>query len=199
MSSDPRMHILQMIEDGKVSAAEGLRLLEALASEGEGTDPVSGAAARPAAPPDPALNHWRKWWMIPLAFGAVVTVAAGLLMAWAYRAGGLGFGFACAAVPFLFGVLVMGLAATSHRAKWLHVRVKTGETEGAKLIALSFPLPIRATAWFLRTFGHFIPRLRDTGVDELILALAESTSSRHPLYVDVTEGSGGERVQVYIG
>jgi hypothetical protein len=32
-----------------------------------------------------------------------------------------------------------------------------------------------------------------------MVALAETTSAETPLYVDVTEGDSGERVQVYIG
>ena len=75
----------------------------------------------------------------------------------------------------------------------------TGEKEWPRNIALSFPLPIRLTAWFLRTFGPHIPQLKDTGVDELILALGDSASPGNPLLVNVNEGEGGEQVEVYIG
>jgi hypothetical protein len=58
---------------------------------------------------------------------------------------------------------------------------------------------VRLAAWFLRLFSPFIPKLRDTGVDELILALDETTTPDNPFYVEVNEGKDGEKVQVYIG
>ena len=214
--SDERMVVLQMIEDGKITAAEGLRLLNVLSGKGaseseaeptgdsanravpeSGGEPAQPAAEAPQPLPD--MSRWRNWWMAPLGVGLGLVVLGGLLMYWAYTAGGFGFWFACATLPFVFGVAVAALAAASRSTRWLHVRVNTGQDEWPQRIAISFPLPIRVTAWFLRTFGRFIPKLRDTGVDELILALAEGTSPDNPLFVDVHEGEGGERVQVYIG
>jgi hypothetical protein len=193
-----RMQILQMIEDGRVSAAEGLRLLDALGgSAGAG----SAAPEAPAqeAPPAVDLERWRRWWMAPMWAGTGILLLGTLLMYGAYQAGGFGFWFACATLPFTLGVLVMALAGFSQTARWLHIRVNTGQDEWPRNIAISLPLPIGLTAWFLRTFGSRIPKLRETGVDELIMALGEHTSSKAPLYINVDEGQGGERVQVYIG
>ena len=216
-ASDERMHILQMIEDGKITAADGLRLLNALsgarpeaAAEGGGAEPAPEAPpASPASPPAgaepspsvPNMEKWRQWWLIPLWIGLAITVSGGLLMYWTYSAGGFSFWFACATLPFLFGALVAALASASRTSRWIHVRVNRGEAadDGPKNIRISFPLPIRLAAWCLRVFAPFIPKLKDTGVDELILALEESTSPEKPLFVDVHEGEGGERVQVYIG
>jgi len=197
-----RMQILQMIEDGRVSAAEGLRLLDALGRVDEAPaaplEPeAAGPTDRPA--PDEDLNRWRRWWLIPMWVGTGIVLFGALLMFGAYQAGGLGFWFACATLPFAVGVLVMALASFSQTARWLHIRVKTGQQEWPRNIALSFPLPIGLTAWFLRTFGSRIPKLRDTGVDELIMALGEHTSADAPLYIKVDEGADGEKVQVYIG
>jgi hypothetical protein len=213
-ASDERMRILQMIEDGKISAADGLRLLNTLSgakaeAQAEGGGAETGGEARVAPPPPapeaepsppiPEMGKWKTWWLIPLWIGLANTVLGGLLMYWAYTAGGFSFWFVCAALPFFFGVLVMALASASRTARWIHIRVNTGEQEWPRRISLSFPLPIRLTAWFLRVFGQFIPKLQKTGVDELILALEDSTSPENPLFVDVHEGEGGERVQVYIG
>jgi hypothetical protein len=136
-----------------------------------------------------------------MGVGIGVLLLGALLMYAAFQAGGLGFWFACASLPFAVGVLIMAVAAGSRSARWLHVRVRTNPAtnEWPRNIALSFPLPIRLTAWLLRLVGPFIPQLKDHGLDELILALAETTSAEAPLYVDVDEGNGGERVQVYIG
>jgi hypothetical protein len=208
-----RMHILQMIEDGKITAADGLRLLNALSgvtAEGGGAEPrgeALSASAPPAlpkaepSPPMPEMGKWRQWWLIPLWIGLGMTVFGGLLMYWAYSAGGFTFWFFCASLPFMLGVIVAALASASRTARWIHIRVNTGHAsqEWPRKISLSFPLPIRLTAWFLRVFGQFIPDLKKTGVDELIMALEDTTSPENPLFVDVHEGEGGERVQVYIG
>jgi hypothetical protein len=208
-SPSERMRILQMIEDGQVSAADGLKLLDALgadaaaASVDETTPPADSAApARPGQPAaNPDLDYWRRWWIVPMWAGIGVLLVGALLMFAAYQAGGFGFWFVCAALPFAAGVLIMALAAGSRSARWLHVRVRANQSahDWPRNIALSFPLPIRLTAGLLRLVGPFIPALKDHGLDELILALAETTSSEAPLYVDVDEGEGGERVQVYIG
>jgi hypothetical protein len=208
-----RMHILQMIEDGKITAADGLRLLNALSgakAEGGGAEPrgeAPSASAPPPppqaepSPPRPEMGKWRQWWLIPLWIGLGMTVFGGLLMDWAYSAGGFTFWFFCASLPFMLGVIVAALASASRTARWIHIRVNTGHAsqEWPRKISLSFPLPIRLTAWFLRVFGQFIPDLKKTGVDELIMALEDTTSPENPLFVDVHEGEGGERVQVYIG
>jgi hypothetical protein len=145
------------------------------------------------------LERWRRWWIVPMWVGTGIVLLSALLMFAAYQGSGFGFWFGCATLPFLAGVLLMALAGFSQSAKWIHIRVKTGKDEWPRNIAISFPLPIRLTAWALRTFGPRIPQLKRTGVDELVLALAEHTSAETPFYVDVDEGSGGEKVQVYIG
>jgi hypothetical protein len=199
-SETERMHILQMIEDSQISAAEGLRLLDALGAAAAET-PAEPLSAPAQSAPEADLEYWRRWWMLPMGVGIGVLLVGALLMYAAFQAGGLGFWFACASLPFAAGVLIMALAAGSRSARWLHVRVRTNPAanDWPRNIAFSFPLPIRLTAWLLRLAGPFIPQLKDHGLDELVLALAETTSAEAPLYVDVDEGDGGERVQVYIG
>jgi hypothetical protein len=196
-----RMRILQMIEDGKISAAEGLRLLDALGAPPVADAPPdpAGASAAGGAPPDPNLDRWRRWWIVPMWVGTGVVLVSALLMYAAYQGSGFGFWFACATLPFLAGVAVMALAGFSQSARWVHIRVQRSQGDGPRNIAISLPLPIKLTAWALRTFGHRIPQLNQTGVDELVLALAEHTSAKTPFYVDVDGGRDGEHVQVYIG
>jgi hypothetical protein len=194
-----RMRILQMIEDGQISAAEGLRLLDALGGAQAGGAEAAAPAA-PGAPPDPTgLDRWRRWWLVPMWVGSGIVFVSALLMYAAYQGSGFGFWFLCATLPFLAGVAVMALAGFSQSARWVHIRVKSSPAKGGRNIAISLPLPIRLTAWALRTFGHRIPQLNQTGVDELVLALAEHTSAKTPFYVDVAGGRDGEHVQVYIG
>jgi hypothetical protein len=144
-------------------------------------------------------NKWRQWWIIPLWVGVAITVSGGFLMYWAQQSAGIGLWFLCAGVPFLTGVAVMALAWASRSAPWLHLRVQQKPGEHPQRIAFSFPLPIRPTAWFLRNFGGRIPQLKDTSLDEVLLAVGESTSPESPIYIQVDEGDEGEKVEIFIG
>lgn len=241
MSDNERHLILEMIDSGKITAEEGLRLLRTLSDAGdEETEPVdqfpsleADSTASPAftegnashsvqgisaqevlhgeplsedgepAPASPFMpedvEKWRRWWMLPIWVGAALIILAGALMFWAQQTYGLGFWFYCAWLPFLLGLGLMVIAWGSRTARWLHVRVQQGHGEWPRNIAISFPLPIRMTAWFFRLFGGRIPGLRGTSIDELILALDQTTTSDNPLYVKVDEGENGERVEVFIG
>jgi len=222
-----RLQILEMIESGVISAAEGVRLLNALQGRaGEGFAPALDASVEANAPKEPAqpaepevveeapssgtksssapanfapgIKKWRSWWWLPLSIGIGITVISGLLMFLAYQRSGFGFWFACLWFPLLFGVIVISLAAASRTARWLHVRVHQEPGEWPQTIAISLPIPIRFTAWILRIFRPHIPNMDKTSLDEVILAL-EKTSPEQPFYVEVDEGENGEKVEVYIG
>ena len=156
----------------------------------------SAASAPPSLPPSAA--RWRSFWMIPLWIGVGITILGGYWMYSAQINQSVGW-FICASIPFLLGVLVIALAATSRTSPWLHLRVKQKEGERPQNIAFSFPIPVRLTAWGLRTFGHRIKGLQDTSVDEVIMALGTSTSPDNPLYIQVDEGDDEEKVEIYIG
>lgn len=220
MSEEERRQVLEMVQSGKISAEQGLELLKALqeddeaaASPIEKNEPNVFSSSNVAAPTgeedlpprhsqtSPNLGkgakHWRNWWLIPLWIGVGLTVISALLMFIAYQSGGFGFWFACTWFPFLLGVVVMALAATSRTARWLHVRIKQSPGEFPQKIAFSLPIPIRLTGWFFRTFRHTIPGLDSVpNIDEMLKALDEVTSEA-PFYVEVDEGDG-ERVEVYI-
>jgi hypothetical protein len=219
-----RIQILEMIETGVISAEEGARLLKALEvddemeqqvqinadesiseetplpEEGE-QEPGSVSGEVLESVFEPEINKWRRWWMIPLWIGVGITIIGGLLMLWAYQASGFSFWFGCSWLPFLLGIAVMAMAWGSRTARWLHLRVQQEPGEWPRTIAFSFPLPLRFAAWFLRTFGSFIPKVNETGVDvdQLIQAFESTTSPSTPLYIEVDEGEDGEKVQIYIG
>jgi hypothetical protein len=205
MTDMDRMKILERVERGEITAAEGMRLLELLgagaAAQASATiidPPVPGE--RSTGPTAAEIDQWKRWWMIPFSAGVVLTALAGMLMGSAIRASGYGFWFFCLWVPFALGVATIALSWASRTARWLHVRVDTGQAEWPRRIAISIPLPLRFTAWLLRVAGPHVPGLRDTALDELILALDETApAARAPFYVDVAEGQRGERVQVFIG
>jgi hypothetical protein len=147
----------------------------------------------------PVTSHrFRSFWLIPLWVGAAITVVGGLLMFLAWQGSRFGFWFACSWFPFALGVLVLILAWAARGTPWLHLRVRQAEgKEGPRNIVLSFPLPLRLAGWGLRTFGHRIPGLEQTNVDEIIVAL-EHISPETPFSIEVDEGDG-EHVEIYIG
>jgi hypothetical protein len=218
-----RLQILEMIEKGVISAAEGVRLLNSLQGEPEEVgapliSPAIPSAAGPSQEPevtveepapedkpspvpsnfDAETRKWRRWWWIPLTIGVSITVISGLLMFLAYQSSGFGFWFACLWFPLLFGVVIMSLAAASRTTRWLHVRVHQEPGEWPQTIAISLPIPLRFTAWLLRIIKPYIHNMENTSLDEIILAL-EKTSPDQPFYVNVDEGESGEKVEVYIG
>ncbi|MBC8505415.1 MAG: hypothetical protein ISR58_08935 [Anaerolineales bacterium] len=214
--SEERLKILEMIDQGVINAEEGYALLQALDDDSIPDDGMEMGAFSdtaddmdsinltsgedPPLPPDPEdMEKWKRWWFIPVWIGAGITVIGGVLMLWAWRASGFGFWFACTWFPFLMGVMVLALGWGSQKSPWLHVRVHQKPGESPEKVAISLPIPIRLTAWLLRTFGHFIPKLDATGLDEIILALADTKDGDVPFFVDVDEGEDGEKVQVFIG
>ena len=63
----------------------------------------------------------------------------------------------------------------------------------------SFPLPLTLAAWALRIAQPFVPRLADTGVDDLLIALRDGELGDEPIAIDVQDDDRGEHVQVYFG
>jgi len=221
MSEEERRQVLEMVQSGKITAEQALELLAALQEDEETALPMMDAEApafaasaasdstgaedlppsRPSEPPPDlgkGAKHWRNWWWIPLWIGVGITAISALLMFLAYRSSGFGFWFACTWFPFLLGVAVIALAATSRTARWLHVRIQQEPGEFPQKIAFSLPIPIRLTGWFFRTFRHTIPGLNEVpNMDEMLKAL-ENVTPEAPFFVEVDEGDG-ERVEVYIG
>lgn len=224
-AENERRLILDMIESGKITAEEGLELLNALAdsekqstdNEGEhllsgadeptteeqgGSNPAETSSAPeivneyPSASPTEAVR-WQSWWQYPLWAGVIVTVIGALLMYWALQAYGMGFLFFCAWVPLMAGVFLMAVAWQSRTQRWLHLRVEQPPGDWPRRFAISFP--VAPVAWFVRTFKGRIAGLQDPAVEELMGALDDNISPENPLYIEVTDGEHGEHVQIFIG
>jgi hypothetical protein len=212
-TNNEHLKILEMIKQGTITAQEGLKLIEALGETEDnlgqeyllakarlegGTDPEVGDEFDPQ-PALEDLEKWKKWWIIPFWIGVGITVLGGALMYWAWFAKGISLGFILAWIPFLIGIGVLVLGWNSRTGPWLHLRIQQKPGEKPRRIFISLPLPIRFFAWSLQTFGNLIPGLNATGVDEIILALGESSRAETPLFIDVNEGDQGEQVKIYIG
>jgi len=215
MTDQERNKVLKMIEDGKITPEEGLRLMQALdespadeqyetAGAEAGEQPGSGTQAeRSGLEADPRAAHVkaiaRRLWQIPLWIGIAITVLSAWGMFMIMRGPGLNFWFYFLLLPLFLGVVVTVLSVGSRRARWIFVDVHQKPGEHPQHIFLGFPLPLKLAAWFLRTFGHHIPDLKKTNVDEVIEVIETGFTSEEPLIVNVDEGDKGERVKVYIG
>jgi len=194
---DTYLKILQMIENGTLSAAEGEKLLDALDAGPAETTPAAPEVvpAEPALPPAGPPRSWQLIWIYPALGGLLLLGAMGGLTAVLVQ-GGRALGWLACTIPLmLLGTLVAVLAWWSRTARWLHLSVRGKKDK----VRLSFPLPLRLTAWVMRFLRPWVPQLRDTAVDEVILALADVDTSDGPLAVEVNDEEDGEEVRVYIG
>ena len=208
-----RLEILDMIQRGTISAEEGMKLIQAIDESDEylneeylaAKSELEGSLDIPAPEstfPDPILENpeeWRKWWIIPFGVGTAITALGAGLMYWAWSAKGYGVGFFLAWIPFLIGIGVLVLGWNSRTGPWLHLRIQQKPGESPEMIRISLPLPIRFTAWVLRTFGEYITGLKDSGLDEIILALGDKSKQDAPLSIDVQDDEDGDQVRIYIG
>jgi hypothetical protein len=194
---DERMKILRRVEAGELSAEEAVRLINALgptpSSEPE-PEVIVPESPEPSAPPLEVPKSLAQFWVYPLYAGVGVLILGAFMLYLVYGARGA-WGWALCGWPvFALGVLVVVAAWWLRTARWVHVRVR-----GKENVTISIPLPLKLTAWAFKIAKPFVPQLRDTGVDEVIMGMADTLGKDgQPLYVDVNDDEG-EHVQVYIG
>lgn len=187
------MDVLDKLEEGEIDVQEALLRLEE-ASNARDFDGTSVRTSFPSESTDHVPKKWRDWWLVILASSLGVIALSG----WLGTIGG--WWWICAGPGLLLGFVLLVVAFGSRDAPWLHLRVDTGQQSWPRHIALSFPIPIRLASWGLKTWGPKIPRLNDTAVDELILALEGNLSKDNPIYIEVEDDeTTGERVQIFLG
>ncbi len=219
MTDSERQQILKMIEEGKITPDEGLKLMQAL-------DEVPLDEEHAALPPAPAagdnsdaepafmaesigeekarresffarkVNRFRRLWMIPMTFGILLTAGAAYWMHLALQNAGMGFWFFCSWLPFALGVLVIALAFSSRDSRWLYVNVKQKPGEKPSRIVVSFPMSL--VTWLFGMFGNHMPGRERERVGMVMDAFQKSISSDEPILIEVDD-EDGEHVQVYIG
>ena len=186
---EERLQILQMLEAGQIDANEAAALLAAL-DTAEPEDVAEEVVLPPELGPAPRPGEqWARFWVYPLMAGGVVLIIGALVMGLIYTADAARGWLVCGWLPMILGFVVILLAWWSRNARWLHLRISE---HGKRKIAFSFPLPLGLAAWGLRFAQPFIPQLRETGVDDLIIALRDNLSNDEPLFVDVQDDEEGE-------
>src|SRR5687768_16898736 len=129
-----RQKVLQMLEDGKISASDAARLINAL---NELDEPISEVwvdtvqvGSPPAIQPHEA-ERFRHFWQIPLTIALSLTV---LLSAGLYTYGTSGgeswIAYLCLGNLLLISVIATILALATRSSLWLHLRVE--EKDGNK-------------------------------------------------------------------
>jgi hypothetical protein len=209
MTAEEQKKILKMVEDGKISAEEALKLMQAVESSTAEGEPITLPSStldaqlnlvKPGSPEFEELTHKaRSLWQIVMWVGVSIVVLSAY---WLYRlvtSSNYGFWFYFAMLPFLFGVLFLALFTGSRTSHWLYVNVEQDQTEWPRRITFGLPLPLGLASWFLRNFGSAIEGLNQTVADDILEFLSKGFSTEEPLIINVDEGSGGERVQVFIG
>lgn len=209
MSSEERKKILQMVEEGKISAQEAASLMRALDEDAHPvqaemdilhTEAASGFEGSQAPEFEEVKSRARRFAMIPLWIGVFVAVMSAWGIYSIQQSAGVNFWFFCLMVPLLLGVLLIALGAGGQGSKWLYVNVDRRQAhDWPQNITLGFPLPLGLTAWFLRNFGHNIRGMGKTNVDEIIQVLDATGKSGAPFIINVHDDEDGEHVQVYIG
>lgn len=209
MSSEERKKILQMVEEGKISAREAASLMRALDEDAHPvqaemdvfqTEAASGFEGSDAPEFEEVKSRARRFAMIPLWAGVFVAVMSAWGIYSIQQSTGMNFWFFCLMVPLLLGVLLIALGAGGQGSKWLYVNVdRRNAHDWPQNITLGFPLPLGLTAWFLRNFGHNIRGMEKTNLDEIIQILDATGKSNAPLIINANDNEDGEHVQVYIG
>lgn len=195
---EAQLKVLEMIEAGQISPQEGEQLLASMRSKDELIDepktspnpPSADTAEIPAGPP----TWWRRIWFYLFMAGVLLAAWMGYLTD-KILSTGMGLGWLLLVIPLLLlGILIALLVWSASRSRWLHVRVRDKNTN----LRISLPLPLRPAAWVLRFARPWVPQLKDTAVDELLLSLSEVEGDDGLLVVEVDEGEE-EQVRVYYG
>ncbi len=209
---EERHQILQMLQEGTITADQAMELLQAMDEEGSGedtavtsfadtyTEPLSGDILTPNDPPN--LDRYRQFWKIPFLIGLAFLVLFGFWLRGIYLSseGAITFGFICVWSLFMLAFLATLLALFSRRAAWLHVRV---QEKGGHRIAISLPLPLGLVGWGIKMAYGFVDEKTRGQLDmaSAFLSAAKEELKQpdgRPMTIDVDDDDG-DKVQVYIG
>jgi hypothetical protein len=222
MSSAERKKILQMVENGKVSASEAAKLMLALDADADpaeaeieviqsGTSQnrrpatdgsVEGFESTGAPEFEEIKSRARRFSLIPLWIGVFVTVISAWVIYGVQQSGGASFWFYCMMLPLLAGVFLITLGAGGRSARWIYLDVDRPNAkpgDGPRHITLGLPLPFGIIDWFFRTFGNYFQGLNKGRVEGIIQLMNVTRDSNEPFILHVNDSEDGEHVRIFIG
>ncbi len=213
-----------MVADGKITPEEGTRLLAALSSNpsvvntaSAAPEPMPEAIQAPQAeqsesqqqtstpeqevvpPPPPIDTHipdTHHWWQVPFWIGAALLIAGAFTLAGALSSGAICIVLLCGLPLLLIGILAVIVAWFARNGPWVHIRVKH-QRSGDRDFNLSVPLDLGVMT--VRVAEPFVPQMKHTGVDDVILSMKNNVQKDKPLIIDVNDDENGEHVQVVVG
>jgi hypothetical protein len=190
--SDEREKILEMVANKQVSPEEGARLLGLV----DGSGPSAAREPNPSEFRGREAARDRRYWQYPLWAGLVILVIGMAVVTTAYQRQRVSVGtWLCGWLPLACGLTLATVAAWAKTAHWVHIRVKSHKDR----VSLHFPLPLGLAASVLRVARPHIRQLRDTAVDEAILALREGLYGGEDIVIDVRDDDQGESVNIDFG
>ena len=211
MSSEERKKILQMVEEGKISAEDAAKLMRALdddannetaEAEVEIIESRTGSGYERAEAPefDAIKARARRFSLLPLWFGIFITVFSAWIIYSIQQNAGVNFWFYCMTLPLMLGVLLIALGAGGRSSRWIYIDVDRRDVrpgDGPKHITFGFPMPLGFVAWFFQTFGHNISGMNKGRVEGIIQMVNATKESGEPLMINVDDDDA--HVQLFIG
>lgn len=205
--SEARKQVLQMLQEGKITADQAADLLAALESADDETvivydEPptLTGDVVHNEPPPD--MARFRRFWQTPFFIALAALIVLGLWLRSLYQTseGAITLGFVCLWSLFMLAFGLTVLAFMSRRSAWLHVRVRP---QDGPRIAISLPLPLRLANWGIRIAESFAPdsaRGNLQMADQFVRAAQENweETRAEPITISVDDDDG-DQVQIYIG
>lgn len=197
--NEERRKILDMVRSGQISPEQGASLLKLVSdAEPEETEQPEEGQAPPVPQAEVVTDRElaRPFWMIPLGIGLILLVVGSTVAMTAHQQQRVtAWTWLCGWIPLVVGLSVVTLAAWARTAHWIHLRVR----DHGQNIALSLPLPLGLAAVVMRVARPFVPQLRDTAVDEAILALRDGLKGDEDITIAVQDDDEGESVQILFG
>lgn len=203
--SETRRQVLQLLQNGKITADQALELLEAMESpeqpEETAEKVLTGDIIQPEPPPD--MSRFRRFWQIPFVVSLGVLLMVGLILRSMYQSsnGALSLGFICVWSIFILAFGLTVLAFMSRRSAWLYVRV---QERNSHRIAISLPLPLGLAEWGVKLAQNFVHEPDEQNklsmAGEFIAEARKNMSQpgADPFMVHVDDDDG-DKVQVFIG
>jgi hypothetical protein len=207
--------ILEMVQDGVITAVEAEKLLAVLSGSSETAESYlndtafkaeeppelimepDGTIIYPSEPPD--MERFRRFWLIPFAISAAVLLVTSLVFFATYALGGFvaWLGFLCLGPVVALALLATIVTFWSRWAYWLHLRIK--EKRGRR-IAISLPLPLAMMRLILRFAGRYTGEDKSHNLSMMSALIDTLKDGGHsdPLMLSVDDDDG-DQVQIYIG